>query len=309
MMSLIQPIALLSLAACAVAFQPIGLSSRRLSSSLGVSYLESLHQQVPQQTIAQPNAPAEVNGEQPSYIVDWHANIGFFDVDKLTHKGPRGTADWGTPGDATRPLANDGMLRSGSWWCSEGGWPSPNPKAHTEIFYVLSGHGCLGDEDGMKHYFGPGDTVIIPKGHKGRWDVFTPIHKIWAVNAHERIEDPSPVIRVQVDGYHTFAPQYLTQNNGYDPLYQSTYEGISSQTFYDVGPTKVGVWTCGQGSFSVVNGKKSFFHLLEGTLFVTDGSSGLAHRCVAGDTVQLPQGWYGHIDVIEPAKKLWTTAE
>jgi len=34
----------------------------------------------------------------------------------------------------------------------------------------------------LEHYFGPGDNVIIPKGHTGRWDVYEPIHKVWAVN-------------------------------------------------------------------------------------------------------------------------------
>uniref|UniRef100_A0A7S2HDH5 (S)-ureidoglycine aminohydrolase cupin domain-containing protein n=1 Tax=Helicotheca tamesis TaxID=374047 RepID=A0A7S2HDH5_9STRA len=318
MKTCVKPIALLSLVVCSASFQPIGRVPQHRTSTPLYSYLDSLQQEAPQAS-TQPSvavngavsAPvqAEASTATPSFISEWYGDIGYFGLDNLRSKGPRPTADWGTPADATRKLADDGTLRTGSWWCSEGGWPSSNPKGATEIFYVVSGNGCLSDKDGMKHYFGPGDTVIIPKGHEGRWDVFSDIHKIWAVNAHERIEDPSPVIRVQVDGYHTFAPQYLTKNTGYDPLYSSSYEGISFNTFYDVGPTKTGVWTCGAGSFPVTNGKKSFFHLLEGVLFVTDGASGLSRRCEAGDTMMLPEGWCGHIDVIEPSKKLWTTAE
>jgi len=238
-----------------------------------------------------------------------YAPLEYFAIPKLVSKGPRETADWGSPEDASRPLANDGMLRAGSWWCSEGGWPSPNPKAHTEIFYVYSGHGCLGDADGKKHYFGPGDTVIIPKGHIGRWDVNSPVHKIWAVNAHEKIAEKGPIVRVRVVGYHSFAPQYLFQNGGYDFLYYSPHPDIASNTFYNCGPTKAGVWTCPPSSFSVEGGPRAFFHLLEGVVVVTDAATGEARRCVAGDTMMLPAGWSGYVDVIETCKKLWTTAD
>lgn len=319
---MIKSIALLSLVgSSALAFQTSSASiHQRSQTALAVSYLDqiSASQSTPVAVTptAAPSAPtvnAEGGGSSATLS---HAPIEYFGLDKLESKGPRATADWGTPQDATRKLGNDGMLSAGSWYCSEGGWPSPNPKAHTEIFYMLEGHGMLGDADGAKHYFGPGDTVIIPKGHTGRWDVYSPIHKIWAVNAHERIEETSTPIRVQVDHYcHLFGPQYLTNANdasagaGYDPLYRSQAPQILYNTFYDVGPTKVGVWTAGVGSISVQNGQKSFIHLLEGILYVSNSATGEAKRCVAGDTLMLPEGWYGHIDIIEPAKKLWTTIE
>lgn len=238
-----------------------------------------------------------------------YAPLEYFKIANLAFKGPRATADWGAPEDASRPLADDGVLRAGAWWCAPGGWPSPNPKAHTEIFYVLSGHGSLGDADGVTHHFGPGDTVIIPKGHTGRWDIQESIHKVWAVNAHPRVEEKGPVIRTQVDGYHTFAPHNMVPNGGLDFLYRSPNPAISSHCFYNVGPTKVGVWTCPPSSFPVTNGSRSFFFVLEGVVVVTDAISKEARRCVAGDTVMLPEGWSGYIDVIETCKKLWTTAD
>ncbi|VEU33824.1 unnamed protein product [Pseudo-nitzschia multistriata] len=241
-----------------------------------------------------------------------HAPIEYFSIDQMVSKGPRATKDWGTPQDATRKLADDGTLRAGSWFCSEGGWPSPNQKAHTEVFFVLEGHGMLGDSDGTKHYFGPGDTVIIPKGHTGRWDVYSPIHKIWAVNAHDYIEeDQSVPIRVRVDGYHTFAPHFLTPNGyGIDPLYAASAPEISYKTFYDVGPTSVGVWASERAFIPIPNPleRKVFFHLLEGALNVHDISTGGSQRCLPGDTIMLPQGFKGYIDVLEPAKKMFTTA-
>ena len=179
----------------------------------------------------------------------------------------------------------------------------------TEVFYMLEGHGMLGDADGAKHFFGPGDMVIIPKGHTGRWDVNTPIHKVWAVNAHDNIEESGPIIRAQVDNYKDFAPQYLMDTSANDPLYGNTGNVASaSNTFYDVGPTKVGVWTCQPGTFEVSYGERQWFFVTEGVMFVTN-SDGESKRCVAGDTVMLPAGWSGIVDVIEPVKKMYTVAK
>ena len=311
-------------AGSSMAFSPSAHQTQRMEgSALSLSYLDQLscmangETSTPASFFPAPAAPAPVAPAAPETDPAigggiHHAPIDYFSLDKLVSKGPRATKDWGTPQDATRKLADDGMLRGGSWFCSEGGWPSPNQKAHTEIFFVLDGHGMLGDSDGAKHYFGPGDTVIIPKGHSGRWDVHTPIHKIWAVNAHEQIEeDQSMPIRVRVDGYHTFAPHLLTPNaGGFDPVYASDSESIAYKTFYDIGPTSVGVWTAQPSSIEVSTPlqRSSWFHMLEGALYVHDVSTGSSQRCVPGDTVMLPAGFTGYIDVIEPAKKLFTTA-
>jgi len=321
------------LAGSSSAFQPSSQSQRTQpqKTALSVSYLDQLSSaggssveeswgswvpaEEPTAPIAAPVATATIPTEETDPSLGGglhHAPLGYFGLDKLVSKGPRATKDWGSPQDGTRSLAADGTLRGGSWYCTEGGWPSPNQKAHTEIFFVLEGHGMLGDSDGAKHYFGPGDTVIIPKGHTGRWDVHTPMHKIWAVNAHDSIEeDQSLPIRVKVDGYHTFAPHLLASNaGGVDPVYGSDSASIAYKTFYDIGPTAVGVWTSQQASISVATplARKSFFHMLEGVLYVHDSSTGTSQRCVPGDTVMLPSGFTGYIDVIEPVKKLFTTA-
>ena len=251
-----------------------------------------------------------------------YATASYFGLDKLESKGPRAKVDWGIPVDATRKLSDDGTLRVGSWYCSEGGWPSPNPKAHTEIFYVLDGYGSLDDEDGVRHYFGPGDNVIIPKGHTGRWDVNKAIHKVWAVNAHLNIEERNVPIRVQVDHYNSWAPHQLFRNvgGGNDPLYgwinddngvRTGYSNTLSKTFYNVGPTQVGVWCSpiAPVSFPVTNGKRAWIYILEGIIILSNGVDGTARRCGPGDTIVVPDGWYGHVDVIEPVKKLWTVVE
>ena len=80
---------------------------------------------------------------------------------------------------------------------------------------------------------------------RGRWDVNTPIHKVWGVNGHDNIEESGPIIGVQIDHYKDFAPHCLSDTSANDPLYGSTGNVKSaSHTFYNVLPTQVGVWTC-----------------------------------------------------------------
>eukprot|EP00984_Skeletonema_dohrnii_P024966 scaffold14120_cov90-Skeletonema_dohrnii-CCMP3373.AAC.3 len=314
----------------ATAFSP-QVQVARPSTTLGASYLESLSETpgnvVPTQyknyldslasaqaapAVAAPAAAAPVAAAESTSSESTgfcHVPFEYFHFDNLASKGPRPVCDWGTPQDWSRKLADDGVFRAGTWYCSEGGWESPNGKGVTEVFYMVEGHGMLGDSDGTKHYFGPGDMVIIPKGHTGRWDVNTPIHKVWAVNAHENVEESGPIIRVQVDHYKDFSPECLTDTSANDPLYGNTGSVASaSSTFYDVGPTKVGVWTSEPGSFEVASGVRQWFHMLEGTMFITDSSDGTSKRCVAGDTVMLPAGWSGYVDVVEPTKKVFTVA-
>jgi len=251
-------------------------------------------------------APAEIASDSAVHFS--HAPFSFFSIDKLEPKGPRKNADVGEPHDATRPLVTVGSISAGSWWCAAGGWPSPALRATTEVFFVFSGQGCVTDLDGTRHDFGPGDTVILPKGWSGRWDIFQPIHKVWAVHDHPNIEETSSPIRASVTPLQGFSPDQLTaQGVRPDALHGSP--STAYRTLYDVGPTEVGGWTCTPGSFPVINRPNTeFFHVLEGVFFLTN-ADGSARRCVAGDTVVLPKGWTGHWDVIETVKKLWVVVD
>lgn len=237
-----------------------------------------------------------------------HAPFSYFTLDKLTPKGPRKNADVGQPHDATRPLTTIGSTSVGSWWCAAGGWPSPAQRATTEVFFVFSGQGCLTDLDGMRHEFGPGDTVVLPKGWSGRWDILQPIHKVWVVHDHPNVEETSNPIRVVVTRYGDIDPQHLTpQGVRPDTIHGSP--NTASRTFYDVGPTSAGCWSCTPGSFPVSNrATTECFHVLEGVFFLTN-ADGSARRCVAGDTVVLPKGWSGCWDVIETVRKIWVVVD
>jgi uncharacterized cupin superfamily protein len=164
-------------------------------------------------TLFLPKPAALEMGDRPEAFS--YASRSSFALDLLESKGPRDNADVGQPHEASRPLVDElgGTVSVGSWWCSEGGWPSLSPRSTTEVFHVFSGHGCLTDMDGMRHFFGPGDTVILPKGWAGRWDIQEAVHKVYCINAHARIEDTaSPIIRAVTIPHHELsAPEVLVR--------------------------------------------------------------------------------------------------
>lgn len=286
-----------------------------LTMALGNDYLSTLsgvtatltpktNHQVKNQDVSTIN-DKKTQQEQENVVTFWHAPCSYFAINKLVSKGHRKNADVGQPHDATRPLATSGPLSSGSWWCAAGGWPSPALRTTTEIFHVLEGRACVTDLDGMPHYFGPGDTVILPKGWSGRWDIMEPIHKIWFVHDHPNIELTSYPIRAIVTPYNNFAAHHLEPDGVRPDATHGTSPRTASRTIYEVGPTDVGCWTCTAGSFpSKVRTTTECFHVLEGVFFLTN-KDGSARRCVAGDTIVLPIGWSGHWDVIETVKKIW----
>ena len=109
------------------------------------SYLESLNGESTSisSSQTQPTNTATSSVEESTGFC--HVPIDYFAFDNLSSKGPRATSDWGAPQDWSRKLADDGVFRAGTWYCTEGGWDSPNGKAVTEVFYMLEGHGMLGE--------------------------------------------------------------------------------------------------------------------------------------------------------------------
>ena len=220
--------------------------------------------------------------------------ISYFSYEQQTVKGPRANTDNGTPVDASRPFVENmqgGTASCGSWGCTEGGWLSPKPRASTEYFLVLDGRGSVDTEDGRRFPFGPGDVVVLPKGWSGRWDVYERIHKIWLVHDHEDVPGAStdPVVTTFDDLVDVPAPG---SGPGAGPV-------RSGKAVYDVGATRVGCWTSAPGSFAVApRPVAECLTVLSGTFFITN-ADGSARRCVAGDTVSLPEGWSGHFDVVD----------
>ena len=218
----------------------------------------------------------------------------YFSYEQQTVRGPRANADVGTPVDASRRwLSKDiqnGQASCGSWGCTEGGWLSPKPRTSTEWFYILSGRGSVQTPDSREFRFGPGDLVVLPRGWAGRWDVQERIHKIWVIHEHEDIRgaDAEPVVatRTRLSDFETS----LRDADGM--LFRGT-------AVYDVGGTRAGSWCASPGSFSVTaRPVAECFTVVKGAMFLTN-PDGSARRCGVGDTVNVPEGWAGKMDVVE----------
>lgn len=297
-------------------------SRHRATSSLFSSYLDNLssaHQPAYYDPPA-PDAPAgpivkDLTPPPPSIPTFVHASKAYFSVDQMTPKGPRANADVGQPHDATRPLFKETTLTVGSWWCAKGGWPSPKLRDTTEVFLVFEGNGCLTDTDGTQHYFGPGDTVILPKGWSGRWDVLQDIHKVWFVHDHCYVVETTDPIRARVISTSSLsAPHYMQPTQSGLLSLASSVHGeqhhTRSNVVYNLGPTAVGGSSYEPRNYWLSNTmRQECFHVLEGVFYLANAHDGSAQRCMAGDTVVIPQGWSGYWDVLEPVRTLWVTTQ
>ena len=223
----------------------------------------------------------------------------YFSLSALSTPEARKNADWGTPHQASRPLYKEGACNVGSWFCSEGGFPGSPNRPTTEMFYVMEGEGKLTDLDGTEHPWGPGDTVVLPKGWSGRWDISKPIHKVFVVVSHPETPQADcgkcvvgrPIEQLMVKGDRGDADHGMPR-------------GASAKLCQD-GPVTVGAWECTPGGFPVVNRPTTeIFYILEGVCFLTN-PDGSAQRVTAGDTVVLPKGWSGRWDVIETIRKVF----
>lgn len=130
--------------------------------------------------------------------------------------------------------------------------------------------------------------------------------KVWFVHEHENVEETAP-IRVKVIHYHDLVSMEHQVNYGVSKDVTRGNPEIYSNVVYNAGANNVGSWVCTPGCFNINRLDTTIgFYILEGLFYITDSESGQCSRCSAGDTVILPEGWSGSVDVVETAKKLWT---
>ena len=70
------------------------------------------------------------------------------------------------------------LERVGFVVCAPGSFEgAPRPAA--EAFFVVEGVFFLTNPDGSSRRCVGGDTVVLPKGWTGHWDVLEPVWKVW----------------------------------------------------------------------------------------------------------------------------------
>lgn len=103
-----------------------------------------------------------------------------FATPEMTQQGVRKDAAHGQPSSGTRKVYGVGATAVGCWTCTPGGFPVAN-RPTTECFHVLEGLFFLTNTDGSARRCGPGDTVVLPKGWSGHWDIIEAVKKVWVV--------------------------------------------------------------------------------------------------------------------------------
>ena len=77
-------------------------------------------------------------------------------------------------------------------------------------------------------------------------------------------------------------------------------------TFTD-GGLESGVWTCSIGAWNEKDAAAEVMLILEGHVRVT-GVDGAVAEARAGEMLQIPAGWSGRWEVLEPVRKVWVIA-
>ena len=76
---------------------------------------------------------------------------------------------------------NSGEVFSGVWGSEVGSWNIVFGDTEDEFFYVTEGRCRVIDENGIASEAGPGDTLIIPAGFKGVFEVLEPMKKHYVI--------------------------------------------------------------------------------------------------------------------------------
>ena len=72
----------------------------------------------------------------------------------------------------------DGAFTSGIWESTPGKFIAVYEE--DEFYHMLEGEVVIADEDGGERTFHPGDTIVVPAGFVGTWDVKLPTKKFYA---------------------------------------------------------------------------------------------------------------------------------
>ncbi len=90
--------------------------------------------------------------------------------------------------EATKPFwqSADGTLHVGVWECSPGRFTADR-EHNNEICHILSGRVEMRHTDGRVEELVAGDTLILPKGWKGEWNVLETVRKMFVFHTPDAV--------------------------------------------------------------------------------------------------------------------------
>lgn len=75
----------------------------------------------------------------------------------------------------------DGTLDIGLWECMPGRFSADRSQS-TEFCYFLAGRIVMTEQDGTRHELGAGDTILLPQGWKGVWEIVEHTRKLYVIH-------------------------------------------------------------------------------------------------------------------------------
>ncbi len=85
-----------------------------------------------------------------------------------------------SPQSTSKSIYHVGQTKAGYWTCTPGSFAVTTPRPTTECFHVLEGVFFLTNMvDGTSRRCVAGDTVVLPKGWTGHWDIVEAVQKLW----------------------------------------------------------------------------------------------------------------------------------
>lgn len=148
----------------------------------------------------------------------------------------------------------------------------------SELVHVIDGELTLSDARGRQETFGPGDTVLIPRGAEVLWRHDRPLRKIWAIFDHG---DGAPVRERSFVRFRADAPLTTSDDGTREHVYYSAQNGKVSAGVWEADPFTVSTPTASPHSELMI--------VLAGSALLTQ-EDGLQGTLSAGEVVVLPRG-------------------
>ena len=117
----------------------------------------------------------DVLGDSTKAIIKPYSN---FAPHHLQSNGVRADANHGAPATASDTYFANQYMSVGTETCTPGSFPV-SERTSTEAFHVLEGVFFVTNTDGSARRCVAGDTVVLPKGWSGQWDVIETVKKVW----------------------------------------------------------------------------------------------------------------------------------
>jgi len=76
---------------------------------------------------------------------------------------------------------DSGEVFAGEWSCEVGSWRIEFGPREDEFFHIVKGRVRITDDAGHAVEVGPGESLVIPSGFRGTFDVLEPVHKHYMI--------------------------------------------------------------------------------------------------------------------------------